>query len=115
MGTTMPSPKRKCHFRCLILPLLFSSGWHNCGRPTERADPGCARHLHKGHPRGQAGDAKRLSVPRVQDQTARANLRLDIQPEDQREPLQVDTGWSGLAAADLVVYSNQKTAQTRTL
>lgn len=103
----MEIPNVSCHFRYYILPLLFCSGWHNCGRSAERADPDCARHLHKGHPRGQAGDAERLPVPSVQDQTARANLRVDIQPEDQREPLQMDTGWGGLAAADLVAYSNQ--------
>lgn len=40
-------------------------------------------------------------MSRLQDPPEGTHVRVDLQPEDQREPSQVDISWSGLAAADL--------------
>lgn len=42
----------------------------------------------------------------LQDAPEGTHVRVDLQPEDQREASQVDISWSGLAAADLT--ANQK-------
>ena len=40
-------------------------------------------------------------MPSLQDQAARPHLRLDLQPQDEREGLEVGPSRSGLAPTDL--------------
>jgi len=60
-----------------------------------------AGYLHQGDPRGPAGPAQHVRVPGLQDQTARTDVRLDVQPQDQGEAGQVDARRRGAAAAGL--------------
>ena len=66
-----------------------------------------ARHLHQGDPRRPDGRAQRLRVPRLQDEAARSDVRLDVQPEEQGEAGQVDHGRRRAPAADLAAADRQ--------
>lgn len=82
----------------LLLPL---SDRPDCGCTAERAHASRAGHLHQGRPCGQARKQECVLVSRLQDPPEGTNVCVDLQPEDQREPSQVDISWGGLAAADL--------------
>lgn len=91
-------------FLCAVLHFLsfFSlQDGPDCGRAAEGAQAGPAARLHQGRSCRQARKQECLSVSRLQDKPEGTHVRVDLQPEDQREPSQVDFGWSGSAAADL--------------
>lgn len=71
------------------------------GLAPQGAVPPDARHLRARHHAGQAGDAQRVPVPRVQDAPAGADVRLDVQPQDARQAHQVDAGWHSAPAQHL--------------
>lgn len=73
----------------------------DCWCAAERAHASHAGHLHKGRSCGQARNQECVPVSRLQDPPEGTHVRVDLQPEDQREPGQVDISRSGLAAADL--------------
>lgn len=83
-----------------VSPLIFSDR-PDRRRAPERAHADHARHLHQGHSCGQTRKQERVPVSRLQDPPEGAHVRVDLQPEDQRESLQVDFSRSGLASADL--------------
>ena len=56
----------------------------------------------------QTGDEESLRVPGIQDEVARPNLCLDLQPKDQRKALQVDPGWGGPPTPNLVISHQQQ-------
>ena len=57
----------------------------------------------------QARDEESLRVPSLQNQAERPHLRLDLQPENQGETVQMDTGWSGPFAPNLMYSCTQDT------
>lgn len=105
-------------FLCaLLLSLFFLSlqDGPDCRGAAERAHAGRAGHLHQGHSRGQAGKQDCVSVSCLQDTPKGTHVRVDLQPEDQRDAGQVDFSWSGLAAADLTgrcMFSQVHTSTT---
>ena len=74
---------------------------HDRRVPPQGAGSTTASHLHQSHPCGPPGPEEYLRLPRLQDQVARTHLRLDLQPQVQREAFQVDARRRGSSSASL--------------
>ena len=89
------------------LDFLSLSDRHDCGCPPERAHPSRASHIHQSRPSGQTGEQEPLPVSCLQNPSEGTDVRVDLQPKDQRATLQVDLSWRGLASADLAEITFQ--------
>lgn len=90
---------------CEHVIVLRAADWPDGGVPSEGADPLHASHLHPSGAVGQTGRAQPLPVSSVQDQAEGAHLRVDVQPQNQGEGLEVDSGRGGTTSANIKVQN----------
>ena len=80
---------------------LGRAGRYNRGLAVEGAVPRDARDQCSRHYPGQAGSKEHVRVPGIQNENARADLRLDLQSQDQGQAGQVDARRCGTVTADV--------------
>ena len=76
-------------------------------RKLERVEPSTSGHLPQGRSTRSPRHEERVRVSGLQNEATRTDVRVDVQPEDEREVSQVDSGRSchHLTNITLILYT----------